>query len=139
MKLVLDTDVIVAAMRSPLGASAELLRMARRAEIVLAASVPLFIEYEAVCSRIEHRKAAGLTVAETGVFLDALGALVEPVRIHYLWRPQLRDPADEMVLEAAVNACAQRLVSFNARDFGDAPARFGIVIATPSETLRSLK
>lgn len=64
------------------------------------------LEYEAVCSRSAHRTAAGLTQKEVGIFLDAIAALVEPVETHYLWRPQLRDPGDEMVLEAAVNGQA---------------------------------
>ena len=139
MKLLLDTDVVVAGMRSPTGASAELLRRARRAEVLLFASVPLFIEYEATCSRIEHRKAAGLTDAEIGIFLDGLAKLIEPVKIHYLWRPRLRDPADEMVLEAAVNGQVNWLVTFNRRDFGKVPEQFGIAIANPSDVLWSLK
>jgi predicted nucleic acid-binding protein len=70
--------------------------------------------------------------------LDELAERV--VRVHgwFQWRPQVRDPADEMVLEAAVNGGADALVSFNRRDFGDAPARFGILLATPGQFLRSL-
>jgi hypothetical protein len=60
------------------------------------------------------------------------------VHCWFQWRPQLRDPADEMVLEAAVNGHAQALVSFNLRDFGDAPARFGLALAAPGPFLRSL-
>ncbi|MEQ1437868.1 putative toxin-antitoxin system toxin component, PIN family [Fontimonas sp. SYSU GA230001] len=138
MRLVLDTDVVVAALRSPTGASAELLRRARRGRVRLLASVPLFIEYEAKCAEQSHLRASGLTVRERRQFLDALAALVEPVVVHYLWRPQLRDPADEMVLEAAVNGRADALVSFNHRDFGDVPQRFGISLLRPSETVRSL-
>jgi PIN domain len=51
--------------------------------------------------------------------------VVEPVETHFMWRPQLRDPADELVLEAAVNGQAGAIVTFNRRDFGTAPARFG--------------
>jgi putative PIN family toxin of toxin-antitoxin system len=139
MKLLLDTDVVVAGMRSPTGASAELLRRARRNEFILCASVPLFIEYEATCSRAEHKTAAGLSDFEADIFLDVLATLIEPVNIHYLWRPQLRDPADEMVLEAAVNGQVDWLVTFNTRDFGHTPAKFGLLIANPSTVLRSLK
>lgn len=59
-------------------------------------------------------------------------------RIWFQWRPQVRDPGDEMVLEAAVNGGAEALITFNQRDFGGAPARFGILLATPSQFLRSL-
>lgn len=139
MRLLLDTAVIVAAMRSPAGASAALLRAARARRLTLLASVPLFIEYEAACTRAEHRQAAALSQKEVQQFLDALAALIEPVQTHYLWRPQLRDPGDEMVLEAAVNGQAEALVTFNSRDFGSAPSRFGIRLLLPSEALRSVK
>jgi putative PIN family toxin of toxin-antitoxin system len=132
VRLVLDTNVVVAAMRSPSGASAAILRAARRAEVVLVANVALAIEYEAICLRPEHVRAAGLTPEDVGVFLDGVIAMIEPVETHFMWRPQLRDPEDEFVLEAAVNGRAAAIVTFNGRDFGDAPARFGIDVLTPS-------
>ena len=92
--------------------------------------------YEAICTMAKHYKAAGLTLAEAHVFLDVIAAMIQPVKTHYLWRPQLRDPADEMVLEAAVNGGAEALVSFNQRHFGLAPLRFGIKLLLPSELLR---
>lgn len=58
-------------------------------------------------------------------------AMAEPVKIHFLWRPQLRDPGDEMVLETAVNGRADGLVTFNARDFGTVPEQFGIAVMIP--------
>jgi putative PIN family toxin of toxin-antitoxin system len=139
MKLVLDTDVIVAAMRSPSGASAALLRAARQGEVTLLASVSLALEYEAVCSEAEHQLAAGLNAAEGTIFVDAILALSEPVKTHFLWRPQLRDPGDEMVLEAAVNGRADALVTFNVRDFGTAPAHFGIEVLLPRDALKRIR
>ena len=139
MKVVLDTDVVVAAMRSPRGASAAILRAARRGRVTLLASVSLALEYEAVASRAEHRLAAGLTEREAKIFLTAVVALVEPVTTHFLWRPQLRDPSDEMVLEAAVNGRADGLVTFNLRDFGTVPAHFGVEIMLPREAIRRIK
>ena len=138
MKIVMDTDTIVAAMRSPKGASAELLRRARRGEIALAASVSLFMEYEAVCLRPQHGLAAGLAPLQVNVFLDALAHLVEPVEVHFLWRPQLRDPADELVLEAAVNASAKALLTFNMRHFATVAERFKLSVVQPGEFLRSI-
>lgn len=135
MRLVLDSDVVVAAMRSPRGASAALLRAARDGRITLLMSVPLAVEYEAVCRRAEHRTAAELSEAELAIFLDAVMAMAEPVETHFLWRPQLRDPGDEMVLEAAANGGADALVTFNLRDFGMAPSRLGIELLTPREAL----
>ncbi|MEI6301867.1 MAG: putative toxin-antitoxin system toxin component, PIN family [Betaproteobacteria bacterium] len=139
MRLVLDTDVVVAGMRSPAGASAALLLAALQRRLTLCTNVALMLEYEAVCSRAAHRTAAGLTRKEVDIFLDAIAALVEPVDTHFLWRPQLRDPADEMVLEAAVNGRAQAIVTFKVRDFGTAAARFGVDLLLPREALALLK
>ena len=135
----LDTNVVVAAMRSPTGASAALLLAARRSEIVMLANVALALEYEATCRLAEHRLAAGLDLDEVGIFIDAVLAMIEPVETHFLWRPQLRDPADELVLEAAVNGQAAAIVTFNRRDFGVVPARFGIEVLTPAEAIRRIR
>jgi len=136
---VLDTNVVVAAMRSPTGASAAVLLAARKGRVVILASVPLALEYEAICCEPEHRMASGLSEHEVDVFLTAVIALAEPVETHFLWRPQLRDPSDEMVLEAAVNGRADALVTFNVRDFGTTPSRFGIEILLPREGIRRIK
>lgn len=138
MKTVLDTDVIVAALRSPSGASAELLRRARQEQITLAASVSLFMEYEAVCTRPEHLEASGLSARQLDFFLDGLASIVKPVEVHFLSRPQLRDPADELVLEAAVNASARALLTFNQKHFVGVAKRFQFEVITPDEFLRSL-
>jgi putative PIN family toxin of toxin-antitoxin system len=139
MRLVLDTNVVVAAMRSPTGASAALLRAARRGDPVLLANVALALEYEATCLLAEHRLAAGFDLAQCGVFVDAVVAMVEPVESYFLWRPQLRDPADELVLEAAVNGRANAIVTFNRKDFGTTPARFGIDVLLPRDAIRRFK
>jgi putative PIN family toxin of toxin-antitoxin system len=139
MRLVLDTDVIVAALRSPRGASAALQRAVRRDRATMVLSTPLLLEYEAVCQREAHRLAAGLAGADVESFLDGLARLAEPVTVHLLWRPQLRDAADEMVLEAAVNGQAQAIVGFNHRDYGNAPSRFGILLLLPAEAYRRIE
>ena len=114
---------------------------ARRSEVTLLANVALALEYEATCQLAEHRLAAGLdlNLDDVGVFLDAVLAMVEPVETHFIWRPQLRDPADGLVLEAAVNGRAAALVTFNRRDFGAAPAGFGIDLLTPAEAIRRIR
>ena len=139
MRLVLDTDVIVAGMRSPAGASAAIIKAARQQRVTLLLSVPLAIEYEAVCQESEHRLAAGLSHREVNVFIDAVIAMAEPVETHFLWRPQLRDANDEMVLEVAVNGRADALVSFNLRDFGTAPGLFGVELLLPREAIGRIK
>ena len=139
MRLVLDTDVVVAAMRSPAGASAAILRAARRGRTTLLVSVALALEYEAVCREAEHRLAAGLSDWEVEVFVTAVIALAEPVKTHFLWRPQLRDPGDEMVLEAAVNGRADALVTLNMRDFGTVPLQFEVEVLLPREAIARIK
>jgi predicted nucleic acid-binding protein len=96
----------------------------------------LVLEYEAVCVRDEHLRAAGLDRKQVTLFLDAVAALIEPVESHFIWRPQLKDPSDEMVLEAAVNGQADAIVSFNRRDFGAAPGRFGVRLLLPRDAYR---
>src|SRR5260370_30447917 len=120
-------------MRSPSGASAAILRAARQGRGTLLVSVGLAIEYEAVCCRAEHQAAAGLSDGEVDIFVTAVIAMAEPVETHFLWRPQLRDPGDEMVLETAVNGLAEALVTFKTRDFGSVPSRFGLEVLLPRE------
>lgn len=139
MRLVLDTDVVVAAMRSPTGASAALLVAAIDGAVTPVANVALMLEYEAICSRPEHLSASGLSRRQLAVFLDGIAVLMEPVATHYVWRPRLRDPGDEMVLEAAVNGAARAIVTFNLRDYGNEPAAFGVRVLLPRDVLRSLK
>lgn len=138
MRVVLDTDVIVAGMRSPTGASAALLLAARDRRLVLLATVAVFIEYEAVCQRAEHREAAGMSRSEARQFLDALAQLVEAVETHYLWRGRLRDANDDMVLDAAINGQADAIVTFNQRDFGAVAGEFGIDTLVPRDALRRI-
>jgi len=135
----LDTDAVIAAMRSPAGASAAIVRAVRSGHATLLLSVPLAIEYEAVCRRPEHRMEAGLSSRQVEIFVNAIIGMAEPVRTHFLWRPQLRDPNDEMVLEAAVNGRADALVTFNLRDYGDSPKQFGVEVLLPREAIGRIK
>jgi putative PIN family toxin of toxin-antitoxin system len=135
----MDTDAVVAAMRSPAGASAAIIRAVRLKRATLLLSVPLAMEYEAVCGRPEHRLAAGLSCRQVETYVDAIVAMAEPVQTHFLWRPQLRDPNDEMVLEAAVNGGADALVTFNVRDYGAAAARFGVEVLLPREAITRIE
>jgi len=138
MRAVLDTNILVHARRSRFGASNALLRAADAGDFRMLVSVPLFLEYEAVLTRPEHLKAADLTETQVTMFLDYLAGLVEPVKLHYLWRPQLIDVADEMVLETAINGRADCIVTFNCRHFVPA-SRFGIDIIWPEDALRRLR
>ena len=103
-RIVLDTDVVVAALRSPVGGSAEVVRLARHGQVRLVASVALMLEYEAVATRPEQLRAIGATRQSVLLALDFIAAIADEAQGHFRWRPQVRDPADEMVLDSAVHA-----------------------------------
>ncbi len=137
MKLVLDTNIIVSAVRSRTGASNPLLIAGLRKRFSWCCSVPLFYEYEDVLNRAEFLLDTGVSRDDAGRLLNAIAKAVTPVEINYRWRPQLGDPDDEMVLEAAIN-CRADIVTHNARDFGAVPARFGLALLSPAEALRRI-
>jgi predicted nucleic acid-binding protein len=97
------------------------------------------LEYEDVLKRPEQRIAHGLTLEMIDDFLAELAALVEPVEVRFLWRPQVRDPSDEMVLEAAINGRADALVTYNIRDFTEAGERFAVPVLRPPDLLKMVK
>jgi len=97
------------------------------------------MEYEAVCRESEQRAAAGLSEQQVEIFVNGVIAMAEPVEPHFLWRPQLRDPNDEMVLEVAVNGRADALVTFNTRDFGSVPRQFGVDLLLPREAIGRIR
>lgn len=139
MRLVLDTDVLVAAFRSARGASRELLIAALDERFVLLASTALWLEYEAVLTRPLQLTAMRLSAAEVLDVLAALAVVAEPVLIHFLWRPVLADADDEHVLDLAMNGRADMLVTFNEVDFVEASKTFQIEVATPAVALRRLR
>ena len=137
--VVIDTDVLVAAVRSDRGASRVLLTAALERRYRVLASVPLMLQYESVVTRSEHLVAAGISEADVQVLLDAIALVATPVRISYLWRPILADPDDDLVLETAVNGSAEVVITFNRRHFEPAAASFGIEIVSPAEATRRLE
>ncbi len=133
--MVLDTDVLVAALRSDAGASRRILEaaLARRFELLL--SVPLMFEYEAVLSRPEHRAASGASAQDVSDVLDGLAAVGKHVKLAFRWRPALPDPNDDMVLETAINGQARAIVTFNERHFNPVAAKFGCRVMRPGKFL----
>jgi len=130
---------MVAALRSDRGASRRLLVSALDGVFELLASVPLMIEYEAVLTRPEHLEASGLEAQRVNAILDAVAQICTPVSLRFLWRPLLKDPADEMVLETAVNGGADWLVTFNLRHLAEPAREFGIQAMRPPEAWKRVQ
>ena len=139
MRMVLDTDVLVAAFRSEHGASRQLLIAALDERFVLLASTAMWLEYEAVMTRPSQLAAMQLNATEVGDALAALATVAEQVLIHFLWRPVLTDAEDEHVLDLAMNSRADMLVTFNQGDFAEASRTFQIEVVTPAVALRKLR
>jgi putative PIN family toxin of toxin-antitoxin system len=135
-QIVLDTNVLIAGLRSRRGASFELLSRLGGTEFEISVSVPLVLEYEAV-ARAQARE-LGLTHEDIDDVLDYLCAVGHRRQIFYLWRPFLRDPRDDMVLEVAVEAACDFIVTFNLRDFTGVD-QFGLRAITPGEFLALLE
>jgi putative PIN family toxin of toxin-antitoxin system len=138
-RVVLDTSIIVAALRTRHGAANAVLRLVAKRRLVALATPPLFLEYEDVLKRPEQQLIHGLAADAVDRLLAELAALLEPVEIHFRWRPQARDPSDEMVLEAAINGSADALVTYNVADFRSAGERFGIPVVRPGDILGKVK
>jgi putative PIN family toxin of toxin-antitoxin system len=138
-RVVLDTDVVVTALRSASGGSNAILMEVAHQRLITLVTPALFLEYEAVLKRPEQRLVHGLGMAEIDRFLAALASASEAVEISFQWRPQLRDANDEMVLETALNGQADALVTHNVKDFNVAAKRFGLRVLRPGELLKELR
>lgn len=136
---VVDTDVMVAALRSDRGASRQLLLAALNRQFELLLSVPLVLEYEAVLTRPEHLATCGLSRTDVEAILDDLAAVARPVRLAFRWRPRLSDPDDDMVLETAINGGASAIVTFNQRDFVSGTVGFSCAVILPGTALRQIR
>lgn len=134
-RLVLDTNVLVSALRSRRGASFRVLSLVgtRRFDVVV--SVPLVLEYEDAMRR--SAEAVGLDGKVVGDILDYFCSVAEHREIFFLWRPHLKDPGDDLVLEVAVAGECDAIVTFNQADFAGAEA-FGLSVVRPAELLRML-
>ena len=117
MRLVLDTDVVFSGLRSPTGASRLLLCAAFARAFVPLVSVTTMLEYEEVLTRTTSLAAIGATAADVTAFLDGLMVMSELVHISRSFRPTIRDPDDEMFVEALVNGMGDAVVTFNRRDY----------------------
>ena len=131
--VVLDSSVLVAGFRSRKGASFRTLELLRDDRFRIAMSVALALEYEAVLVRHAHE--LGLSRTEATGLVDFLCSIACCQDVHFLWRPTVRDPRDEFVLELAVASASEAMVTHNVRDFRGADA-FGIQVVRPGAFLR---
>ncbi|MEA2165166.1 MAG: hypothetical protein QOK37_3293 [Thermoanaerobaculia bacterium] len=135
-RVVLDTSVLVAAVRSRRGASFELIARLGTSAFDVAVSVSLVLEYESVLLR--HLPASPLEEKDVRVLIDYICEVAIRQEIFFLWRPYLRDPGDDLILELAVAAGCDAIVTHNVRDFGDAE-KLGVRIVTPKQFLQELR
>ena len=134
MRIVIDTNVLVAALKSRRGASFTLVSVLPSDEFSVAISVPLVLEYEDALKRLES---SVITEQDIGNFIDFLCKIGQHQEIFYLWRPFLPDPSDDHVLEVAVAAGCDAIVSYNKRDFKGIE-RFGLRVLDPREFLSEI-
>lgn len=127
MRVVLDTNVIVAGLKSRREASFKVLSLIGTEKFDLVLSVPLLFEYESVLKRTTLMN---ITPSDIDDFLDYFCSVATQCQIFYLWRPILKDPTDDMVFELAVESGSTHIVTFNIRDFAGTN-RFGINAITP--------
>ena len=136
LRVVLDTNVLVSGLRSRRGAAFRLLSLAGTGAFEHCLSVGLLFEYESALKR--PGMVAKLSSRQLDAILDYLCSSAHRQEVYYLWRPVLRDPSDDLVLEVAVAGECQSLVTYNVRDFVGSE-RFGIRIQTPAEFLTELE
>ena len=135
-RVVLDTSVLVAGIRSRRGASFQIIERVGTSLFEIALSVPLVLEYEDALLR--HASVAGLTANDVHDIIDYFCSVAVRQEIFYLWRPALRDAGDDLVLELGVAAACDSIVTHNIRDFAGAE-RFGLRVFTPGDFLNQMR
>jgi putative PIN family toxin of toxin-antitoxin system len=139
LKIVVDTDVMVAAFESATGASRQLVLDIFDGKAVLLLSTSLLLEYEAVLTRRENLARSRLSSEAVIEVLDDLVRGCGAVVFDYRWRPMARDADDDLVLETAINGGADVIATFNIADMVEGAARFGIPVERPALVLRRLR
>lgn len=134
-QIVVDTNVFYAAIYSPSGASFQLLNLIGQDFFEIHVSVPLILEYESTAKK--QLTNLPITAQDIDLLIDYICSVAKAHEIYYLWRPFLSNPKDEMVLELAVNARCDAIVTFNKRDFRGCD-KFGVRLLTPVELLREI-
>jgi len=135
-KIIIDTNVLFAGLYSASGASYKLLGLLVSSDFEITLSTPLLFEYEDVLKR--NQVLLNLEPTEIEIILDNLCRLAHFQKVYFLWRPYLPDPKDDMVLELAVAANSQIIVTHNLKDFAGVN-KFGVEAITPKQFLERLK
>jgi putative PIN family toxin of toxin-antitoxin system len=139
LRVVLDTDVVVAAFDSATGASRQLMLAVLAEEARLLLSTSLLLAYEAVLTRRSVLEMIGIEAEEVIAVLDELAAICVPVAFDYRWRPSAGDADDDLVLETAINGNADVIATFNVADMRTGAARFGIAVERPAPVIRRIR
>lgn len=132
-KIVIDTNIIVSALKSRNGFSFNLLSIIDDVRFKAFISVPLILEYEEAIKRSKAN--IRLTKSEIDTILDYICLTSEKRKIFYLWRPYLKDPKDDMILELAVESESDFIICFNKKDFVGIE-KFNLQVLTPKEFLK---
>jgi putative PIN family toxin of toxin-antitoxin system len=135
-KIIMDTNVLFAGLYSSSGASYKILQLMDAGRITPVISTPLLFEYEDVLKR--KQKELGLSDHEIDVVLDNICAMSEFKKIYFLWRPYLKDPKDDHVLEVAVASKTNIIVTHNLKDFKGAD-KFGVTAMNPGKLLEVIR
>jgi putative PIN family toxin of toxin-antitoxin system len=138
LRIVIDTDVMVAAVESATGASRQLVTDVLDGRATLLLSTSLMLEYEDVLARPQTLTRSHLTIQDIRDVLDELAALCKPVAFDYRWKPAARDAGDDLVLETAINGFADVIATFNTRDMIVAAGGFGIAVERPALVLKRI-
>ncbi len=134
-RIVIDTNAFISALRSKKGASYKLVMAIGSGLFDMNISVPLILEYEGAAKRLIGE--TKLTSGDIDDIIDYICSVARHWKIFYLWRPFLRDPKDDMVLELAVTSKSNFIVTYNKKDF-QGSENFGIKVLTPKEFLKKI-
>ena len=135
-RIILDTNVLYAGLYSSKGASYQILRAVERGHIQIILSATLLFEYEDILNR--KKLELGLSKKQIEAVLDSLCKRSDHQKIYYLWRPFLKDPNDDHILEVAVASQTEIIVTHNIKDFNGID-KFGIRAITPKQLLKEIK
>ena len=138
MKVILDTNIFVSALKSNKGASYALISQLPSDMFQIALSIPLYVEYQDVLTRPEHMTGVS-KVEDILAFLRYICSIAHKQQIFFLWRPWLNDPKDDMVLEVAVASQSRYIITYNLKDFKGVKEHFGITPVTPGKFLKIMR